>query len=52
MPPAPMAMFGRDDEKNAIIQTLLTAEHPHIAILGFGGMGKTTLALSIMHQKS
>ena len=49
MPPAPTAMFGRDLEKNTINQTLLTAEHPRIAILGSGGMGKTTLALSVLH---
>ena len=49
MPPALMAMFGRDLEKNAIVQILLNTKHPRIAILGSGGMGKTTLALSVLH---
>lgn len=51
MPPAPKSMFGREHEKRAIIATLLnkSGSPPHVAILGAGGIGKTTLALSVLH---
>ncbi|KAG6914217.1 hypothetical protein DXG01_001712 [Tephrocybe rancida] len=49
LPPAQL-MIGRDEEKSKVIDTLLHAVPAHIAILGGGGMGKTTLALSVLHD--
>jgi tetratricopeptide (TPR) repeat protein len=43
-------MIGRDKEKSDVIATLLNCNQAHIAILGAGEMGKTTLALSVLHD--
>ncbi|KAG6906798.1 hypothetical protein DXG01_012045 [Tephrocybe rancida] len=50
LPPAQL-MVGRDKEKSKIIDTMLHAVPAHVAILGGGGMGKTTLALSVLHDQ-
>ncbi|KAG6825199.1 hypothetical protein H0H92_004415 [Tricholoma furcatifolium] len=50
LPPPPEYMIGRDEQKAKVIETLLNQSPAHIAILGGGGMGKTTLALSVMHD--
>ncbi|KAG6914377.1 hypothetical protein DXG01_000678, partial [Tephrocybe rancida] len=50
LPPAQL-MIGRDEEKSKTIDTLLHTIPAHIAILGGGGMGKTTLALSVLHEQ-
>ncbi|KAG6834863.1 hypothetical protein H0H93_006841, partial [Arthromyces matolae] len=50
LPPAPEIMIGRDNERAQVIDTLLNNSRPHIAILGGGGMGKTTLALSVLNE--
>jgi tetratricopeptide (TPR) repeat protein len=41
-------IFGRDKEAQDIIDTLLNHSRPRVAILGSGGMGKTSLALVVM----
>src|SRR5258707_1181594 len=43
-------MIGRDNEKSQVLDTLLNKSPARIAILGAGGMGKTTLALSSLHD--
>jgi GTPase SAR1 family protein len=43
-------MIGRDKERSEVIDTLLHKFPARIAILGGGGMGKTTLALSVLHE--
>jgi len=43
-------MIGRDKEKSKVLDTLLDKTPARIAILGAGGMGKTTLALSLIHD--
>jgi DNA replication protein DnaC len=50
LPPPPGLMIGRDKEKSKVLDTLLNEMPAHIAILGGGGMGKTTLALSLLHD--
>ncbi|KAG6844166.1 hypothetical protein H0H87_009285 [Tephrocybe sp. NHM501043] len=50
LPQRPELMIGRDEEKFQVIDTLLHKSPPRIAILGAGGMGKTTLALSVLHN--
>ncbi|KAG6915405.1 hypothetical protein DXG01_011638 [Tephrocybe rancida] len=51
LPPPPQLMIGRDEEKSKVIDTLLHTLPAHIAILGGGGVGKTTLALSVLHEQ-
>jgi len=41
---------GRENEQKAIIATLLDKEPARIIILGEGGIGKTTLALSVLND--
>ena len=50
LPPPSQLMIGRDEEKSEILDTLLNKTPARIAILGAGGMGKTTLALSSLHD--
>ncbi|KIM48615.1 hypothetical protein M413DRAFT_59686 [Hebeloma cylindrosporum] len=62
----PQIMFGRNNEINIIVNALISGEGtsefgkaynnqrnlpPRICILGTGGIGKTTLSLSILHHR-
>ncbi len=49
-PPSPSVFMGRDDLVQESIANLL-ADSPHsIIIMGFGDMGKTSLALKILND--
>ncbi|KAJ6481107.1 P-loop containing nucleoside triphosphate hydrolase protein, partial [Mycena sanguinolenta] len=41
---------GRETELEAIMRMLLNQQSPRIAILGGGGMGKTSLARAVLHH--
>ncbi|KAJ7717787.1 P-loop containing nucleoside triphosphate hydrolase protein [Mycena metata] len=49
LPSAPKIFYGRESELKDIIQTLVQ-NSPRIAILGGGGMGKTSLARAALHH--
>ncbi|KAJ7837105.1 hypothetical protein B0H13DRAFT_1912703 [Mycena leptocephala] len=49
LPPAPQIFYGRETELSQIIH-LFSQETPRIAILGTGGMGKTSLARAVLHH--
>ncbi|KAJ7349632.1 hypothetical protein DFH08DRAFT_996813 [Mycena albidolilacea] len=48
LPPKPKIFYGRQSEVETIMKMLIQ-ESPRIAILGGGGMGKTSLAKAILH---
>ncbi|KAJ7489223.1 hypothetical protein FB451DRAFT_1125501 [Mycena latifolia] len=50
LPPKPHLMYGREREKTAIVSMLMGSSPARVAILGPGGMGKTTLALSVLYD--
>ncbi|KAJ7208275.1 hypothetical protein GGX14DRAFT_395932 [Mycena pura] len=49
LPSMPQIFHGRESELSDIIK-LFTRGAPHIAILGAGGMGKTSLARAVLHH--
>ncbi|KAJ7843140.1 hypothetical protein B0H14DRAFT_3868690 [Mycena olivaceomarginata] len=51
LPPKPHFMYGREREKEAIVSTLMGSLPARVAILGAGGIGKTTLALSVLYDE-
>ncbi len=48
----PSVFVGREDLLAEGVQYILSTPAAWIAILGYGGMGKTTLALAILHQQN
>ncbi|KAJ7741606.1 hypothetical protein B0H14DRAFT_473838 [Mycena olivaceomarginata] len=50
LPGAPKIFNGRESELQDLVDTLL-ADHARVAILGPGGMGKTTLAMAALHNE-
>jgi len=51
LPPAPRVFHGREAFVNATVEKLVCAEASHIAIVGTGGIGKTSIALVVIHDK-
>ncbi|KAF8143403.1 hypothetical protein K438DRAFT_1876100 [Mycena galopus ATCC 62051] len=49
LPSKPKIFHGRDQELNDILK-LISQQPPRIAILGGGGMGKTSLARAVLHH--
>ncbi|KAF9014256.1 hypothetical protein BDQ17DRAFT_1230703 [Cyathus striatus] len=47
----PQIMFGRDKEIEEIITLIIDNKSSRVAILGSGGIGKTSLALSAVHDE-
>ncbi|RDB24540.1 Tetratricopeptide repeat protein 28 [Hypsizygus marmoreus] len=50
LPSRPRLVIGRAGEIETLVDALLTVAAPRLAILGPGGMGKTTLALTVLHD--
>jgi exonuclease VII small subunit/GTPase SAR1 family protein len=50
LPPPIKLMIGRDNERCDVVNALLGPMPARVAVLGGGGMGKTTLALSTLHD--
>ncbi|KAJ7192658.1 hypothetical protein GGX14DRAFT_528349 [Mycena pura] len=49
LPSMPKIFHGRESELSEILQ-LFTQDAPRIAVLGAGGMGKTSLARAVLHH--
>jgi GTPase SAR1 family protein len=49
LPPPPQIFHGRDSELKNIVHILIQ-DSARIAILGMGGMGKTSLATAALHE--
>ncbi|KAJ7339894.1 hypothetical protein DFH08DRAFT_704866, partial [Mycena albidolilacea] len=49
LPPYSQVFHGRESELEQIVGTL-RQDSPRIAVLGTGGMGKTSLAVAVLHQ--
>ncbi|KAJ7113836.1 hypothetical protein C8R44DRAFT_881413 [Mycena epipterygia] len=50
LPPFPKIFHGRDSELTQLVTSFSREEPTHMAILGPGGMGKTTLAIAALHH--
>lgn len=51
--PLPPEIFcGREDLLSSLVKIMTNNEQPRIAILGAGGMGKTSTALHLIHHKA
>jgi hypothetical protein len=49
LPSKPKIFYGRESELKYLIETL-SGDSPRVAILGGGGMGKTSLARAALHH--
>ncbi|KZT54323.1 hypothetical protein CALCODRAFT_15498 [Calocera cornea HHB12733] len=51
LPPKPRIFHGRDDIVKQIVSSLLQARPAHVALLGMGGIGKTSTAATVLHNE-
>ncbi|KAJ7490778.1 hypothetical protein FB451DRAFT_1361532 [Mycena latifolia] len=51
LPACPKIFYGRESELQDIVTNLVTKPPAHIAILGPGGIGKSSLALAALHHE-
>ncbi|KAF7298434.1 AAA domain-containing protein [Mycena kentingensis (nom. inval.)] len=51
LPPAPQIFHGREKEIEQALEILIQ-ESPHVVLLGPGGIGKTAMAKTLMHDSS
>ncbi|KZP03492.1 hypothetical protein FIBSPDRAFT_941500, partial [Athelia psychrophila] len=51
-PSPPDIWFGRDDVVSTLAGTITANENPRLAILGAGGIGKTSTALHVIHHEA
>ena len=51
LPPPPSIFFGRDELRDQLVKVITTNEPARVAILGTGGIGKTSLSLIALHSK-
>ncbi|KAJ7616191.1 P-loop containing nucleoside triphosphate hydrolase protein, partial [Mycena polygramma] len=49
LPPEPKIFYGREPELTAIV-SIFTQESPRVALLGAGGIGKTSVARALLHH--
>ncbi|TFY72086.1 hypothetical protein EVG20_g936 [Dentipellis fragilis] len=52
IPAKPHIFLGRDDVVQGIVNTILEKSPARIAIMGPGGIGKTSIALAVLHHPS
>ncbi|KAF9466844.1 hypothetical protein BDZ94DRAFT_1305721 [Collybia nuda] len=52
MPTKPRFFYGRDDVVEDVVDIFVGEKHCHVALLGAGGMGKTSVALAVMRHDS
>ncbi|MCF1466626.1 hypothetical protein FS764_06830 [Agrobacterium vitis] len=52
LPPAPSSYINRPNLENEITRILANDRHPIVTLVGRGGIGKTSLALQILHKIS
>ncbi|KAJ7839036.1 hypothetical protein B0H14DRAFT_2588218 [Mycena olivaceomarginata] len=50
LPARPAILCGRDHEVQAIVDIILHKPPAHVVILGSGGIGKTSVALAVLHS--
>ncbi|KZW03317.1 hypothetical protein EXIGLDRAFT_759184 [Exidia glandulosa HHB12029] len=50
LPPAPQLFFGRDHETESLVGAITAQAGGNVAILGGPGMGKTSLAVTALHD--
>ncbi|KZT34815.1 TPR-like protein [Sistotremastrum suecicum HHB10207 ss-3] len=50
LPPAPQIFFGRSETLDTLVAQVSGPESSHVAILGPGGIGKTSVALAAAHH--
>ncbi|KZV99122.1 hypothetical protein EXIGLDRAFT_762888 [Exidia glandulosa HHB12029] len=52
LPSRPQLFFGRGSETQKVLDALVSTTAAHVAVLGGPGMGKTSLALNVLHEPS
>ncbi|KZT54333.1 hypothetical protein CALCODRAFT_15882 [Calocera cornea HHB12733] len=50
LPPKPRVYHGREDIVKQIVSSLVQPQAAHVAVLGMGGMGKTSTAAMVLHK--
>ncbi|KZO96430.1 hypothetical protein CALVIDRAFT_116864 [Calocera viscosa TUFC12733] len=51
IPPAPVVFHGRDDLVESIVELVCRSETCRIPLLGPGGIGKTSIAATVIHNR-